>query len=62
MTRGIMEEDKILSIFSKTEAAMLYVDGPHVVFSVDFGDEVSFAISDKPFSLYRNLKKINDFT
>ncbi len=57
LTNGLVEEGVTFSIHSKTDAAMLYVDGPHVVFSVSFGDQVSFARSDKPFKLYRNLKK-----
>lgn len=57
LIKGIVEEGKTFAIHSKTDAAMLYVDGPHVVFSVSFGDEVSFARSDKPFRLFRNRKK-----
>ena len=58
MTKGFVADKETLSIFSKTEAARLYVDGPHVVFKVSFGDAVSFARSDKPLSIYRPFKKV----
>jgi NAD+ kinase len=58
MTKGFVADRATLSIFSKTEAARLYVDGPHVVFKVSFGDVVRFARSEKPLSIYRPLKRV----
>lgn len=55
--KGMIPAGRSLSIFSKTEVARLYVDGPHVVFSVDFGDKVTFALSDKAFSLFTKQHK-----
>ena len=57
ITEGFIAEGDTLSIASKTEAARLYVDGPHVVFSVDFGDMVSFSKSGKPLSIFGGEKK-----
>lgn len=52
LTRGFVSHGEELSIRSKTEAARLYVDGPHVVFPVDFGDRVTFAMSSEPLNLF----------
>ena len=50
--KGMIPDGHRLTIFSKTEVAMLYVDGPHVVFSVNFGDKVTYRRSDNPLSLF----------
>ncbi len=55
--KGMIPDGHSLSIFSKTEVASLYIDGPHVVFSVDFGDKIAFRRSDKPFSLFTKPHK-----
>ncbi len=52
LTRGFISGGQKLEIRSKTEAARLYVDGPHVVFPVEFGDRVSFAPSEEPLTLF----------
>ncbi len=57
LTRGFISEDETLIIRSKTEAARLYVDGPHVVFPINFGDVVTFSRSDEPLSLFGYNKK-----
>ena len=51
-TKGMIPAGRRLVIYSKTEVARLYVDGPHVVFSVNFGDKVAYERSDKPLNLY----------
>jgi NAD+ kinase len=56
MTRGFVKDGKTLTLRSKTEAARLYVDGPHVVFPVAFGDEVTFSRSNNSLRLYKALK------
>jgi NAD+ kinase len=61
MVRGFVPEDKSLNIRSKTEAASLYIDGPHVVFPVDFGDVVTFARSNTSLHLFGYNKKYSNF-
>ncbi len=56
-TKGFIPNGGTLSIYSKTEAARLYIDGPHVVFSVSFGDAVGFTRSDEPLSIFEHIKK-----
>ena len=51
LVRGLVQPGETLLIRSRTAAARLYVDGPHVVFPVDFGDEVTFTGSAKPLKL-----------
>jgi NAD+ kinase len=57
MVKGMIPDGERLVIFSKTEVARLYVDGPHVVFSVNFGDRVTYRRSDKPLSLFIDVDK-----
>ncbi|MCP4603089.1 MAG: NAD(+) kinase [Proteobacteria bacterium] len=57
LNRGFISDGEALSIRSKTEVARLYVDGPHVVFPVDFGDVATFTRSDEPFHLFGYNKK-----
>lgn len=52
ITKGFIEPNEALTICSKTEAARLYVDGPHLVFSVSFGDVVRFSKSDNSLSIF----------
>lgn len=52
LTRGFVSHGEELMIRSKTEAARLYIDGPHVVFPVDFGDRVTFCMSSEPLNLF----------
>ncbi len=54
---GFISEGELLTIRSKTAAARLYVDGPHVVFPVHFGDVVTFSRSATPLKLFRYNKK-----
>jgi NAD+ kinase len=51
LVQGLIQPGETLQIRSRTAAARLYVDGPHVVFPVDFGDVVTFAGSAKPLKL-----------
>ncbi len=55
--RGFISSKQILTIYSKTESAKLYVDGPHVAFSVSFGDEVTLSNANRPIYLYMIGKK-----
>ncbi len=57
LTKGFVSENDTLEIRSKTEAARLYIDGPHVVFPVEFGDQVVFSRSEEPLRLYRYNRK-----
>ncbi len=57
LIHGFISEGETLSIRSKTAAARLYVDGPHVVFPVDFGDKVTFSRSDESLRLFGYNKK-----
>jgi NAD+ kinase len=57
IVHGFVSEEKVLNIRSKTDTARLYVDGPHVVFPVDFGDVVTFARSNTSLSLFGYNKK-----
>ena len=53
---GFIPDGEALVISSKTEMARLYVDGPHVVFSVSFGDEVRLSNANRPLRLFRTEK------
>jgi NAD+ kinase len=55
--RGFIPDGEALTIFSKTERARLYVDGPHVVFSVNFGDKVSLSNAHRPLRLFTAPQK-----
>jgi hypothetical protein len=57
-TKGVIPDGSRLSLFSKTDVARLYIDGPHVVFSVNFGDKITFERSDKAFSLFMTSHKM----
>lgn len=52
LVRGVVARGDTLAIRSKTQAARLYVDGPHVVFPVSFGDGVAFSAADTPLLLF----------
>ncbi len=51
LVHGFVTDENKLSIRSKSVAARLYVDGPHVVFPIEMGDEVSFYRSSTPLLL-----------
>lgn len=53
---GFILEGEALTISSKTDMARLYVDGPHVVFSVNFGDEVKLSNANRPLRLFMTEK------
>jgi NAD+ kinase len=55
---GFVASGRVLEIHSRSTTARLYVDGPHVVFPVGFGDLVSFGRSAEPLNLlgYRHQK------
>ena len=57
LIHGFVPEGKSLTIRSKNNAARLYVDGPHVVFPVEFGDVVTFSLSDTPLHLFGYNRK-----
>jgi NAD+ kinase len=61
ITAGFIRDGDRLSIISRTEAARLYVDGPHVVFPVDFGDTVTFGRSGESLRLHGYNKKEEQF-
>lgn len=51
LVRGIAPGEGGISIRSKTSSARLYIDGPHLVHPIDFGDEVTFAGAARPLRL-----------
>jgi NAD+ kinase len=51
LVRGFAACDCQISIRSKTSTARLYLDGPHVVHRVDFGDVVTFGGAATPLKL-----------
>jgi len=51
VTHGFVEQGETLEIRSRTTAARIYIDGPHVVFPVGFGDTVSFTGAARPLNL-----------
>ena len=52
MTKGEFPAGEVLEIRSKINTGHLYVDGPHVVIPVGFGDVVSFSRSETPLNLF----------
>jgi NAD+ kinase len=58
MVRGFAGHGCPISIRSKTSAARLYLDGPHLVHQIDFGDVVTFCGAARPLRLlgYRSQK------
>jgi NAD+ kinase len=58
MVKGFAGHDCPISIRSKTSAARLYLDGPHLVHRIDFGDVVTFGGAARPLRLlgYRAQK------
>ncbi|HUT76341.1 MAG TPA: NAD(+)/NADH kinase [Polyangia bacterium] len=58
MVSGFVPPGQILEIRSRSTGARLYVDGPHVVFPLGFGDLVSFCGAAAPLNLlgYRHQK------
>lgn len=58
LARGFAGSDCPISIRSKTSAARLYLDGPHLVHRIDFGDVVEFHGAACPLRLlgYRAQK------
>jgi NAD+ kinase len=57
MIRGFIPDGDVLKIRSRTEAAGLYVDGPHLVFPVNLGDVVTFSRSDVSLRLFGYYEK-----
>jgi NAD+ kinase len=59
LVKGLSGHDCPISIRSKTSAARLYLDGPHLVHRIDFGDVVTFGGAARPLRLlgYRTQKK-----
>ena len=57
MISGIVDMCEVLSIRSRSVAAMLYIDGPHVVIPVNFGDIVTFCGGSAPINILGNLIK-----
>ena len=51
MVRGFVARDEALKIRSRTTSARIYVDGPHVVFPVEFGDVVTVSGAARPLHL-----------
>jgi NAD+ kinase len=51
LVKGFAGVDVPISIRSKTSAARLYLDGPHLVHRVDFGDVVTFGAGARPLRL-----------
>jgi len=51
LVKGLVKPGHQLAIESATDAARLYVDGPHVVVPVRFGETVSLKLSEEPLSL-----------
>lgn len=62
LTHGFVPDKGALAIRSKTDVARLYVDGPHLVFPVDFGDEVVLSRSDSPLHLFGYNPKADRFS
>jgi NAD+ kinase len=52
VTHGFVQDGEALTLTSRTDRAGLYVDGPHVVFSVNFGDEVRLSNAHRPLNLF----------
>ena len=50
--KGFILDGQTVEIASKTERARLYVDGPHVVFEVKFGDRLGFTNGGRPLRLF----------
>jgi len=59
ITKGFVTADKPLSIQSKTSTARLYIDGPHVVRPVNFGDIITFYGATEPLLLLGHRSKNN---
>jgi len=51
MVRGFAKKDETLIIRSKTSSSKLYIDGPHVVASVEYGDIITFSSGCCPLQL-----------
>lgn len=52
LVHGFISPGESLTIRSKTENARLYVDGPHIVVPVEFGDEIAFSRSSSDLLLH----------
>jgi len=51
LIKGFAACDCPISIRSKTSTARLYLDGPHIVHPIDFGDVVTFGGAARPLRL-----------
>ena len=59
LVRGFVRKQETLTIRSKTSAARLYIDGPHVAIPVDFGDIVTFSGGLQPINLLGHRSQKN---
>jgi NAD+ kinase len=57
MVSGIIDTNDIFYIRSRTVSARLYIDGPHVVIPVNFGDIVTFTGGSPPINILGDLIK-----
>jgi NAD+ kinase len=60
LTAGFVDDGDSLVVRSKTDTARLYVDGPHVVIPVSFGDAITFTRSRQSLRLYGYKTKNSD--
>ncbi|MFO8074300.1 MAG: NAD(+)/NADH kinase [Polyangia bacterium] len=51
LVKGFVDPGEVLKMRSRTTSARLYVDGPHVVFPVGFGDAVAISGAARPLRL-----------
>lgn len=59
LTKGFVKRGETVSIRSMTAAAKIWIDGPHVVVPVEFGDIITFSGGARPVCLYGYKEKNN---
>jgi NAD+ kinase len=59
LVRGFVRHSETLSIRSMTTAARVWIDGPHVVVPVEFGDILTFSGGARPLMLFGYRMKNN---
>lgn len=57
LTNGIIRSEDSIAIRSKSASATLFIDGPHVVVPVNFGDIITLSGGAPPILLYGKLDK-----
>ncbi|MBN2344501.1 MAG: NAD(+)/NADH kinase [Deltaproteobacteria bacterium] len=57
LTNGLISKEDSLAIRSKSSSATLFIDGPHVVVPVNFGDIITVSGGAPPIFLYGKLDK-----